>query len=223
MWPACALALTLAAAPPSASPDDPADDRAAGSAAAPALTSWDVLGGGVTDGPILATARSGFSRWFDLAAEWPLADRFGLGGFVAVGHGHFVVPGAGGDPGIAAGARLRYRLLRANGWSVGASLGLGARVDLGEGASVLTPISVRGLYALSGRVLVGAGLEVAPRLSGRTSGAAPWSIPVTVSSLSEVHLLPGVAVTLEAGLGPAIASSGVDLALRAQLGLTLRL
>lgn len=187
------------------------------------LTSWDVLGGGVTDGPVLFTARAGFSRWFDLGAEWPIADRLGVGPYAAVGHGHFVLEDAGEDPGIAVGARARYALLHEGGWSIGVTGGLGIRADLGEGSSLLVPLGIHALYGLGGRFMVGAGLDLEGRFNDRTRGPAPTSAPLLLSGLFEMHLLPGVGLTAEVGLGPAFTHPDIAFALSARVGVALRL
>lgn len=209
-WLFGALALALAA------------PSAARAASAP---SWDAMGGGVPDGPVLLTARTGYSRWLELELEGPLVADWGIGGFVGVGHGHFGVSDPGADPGLAVGARVRYALLRTQDWSIGLSGGLGARFDWARGrsGSLLVPLEAHALFALADRVQIGAGLETPLRLALLEAGGVQGQLPLLFTLLGEVHLLPSAALFASVGMGPALGEGLGDVAVRARVGVSLRL
>lgn len=192
------------------------------STATPSL-SWDVLGGG-TDGGSVVRAHFGFSNVVALALDVPLVPRWTLGVTTRLDVGHWTPRGASDDVEIVFEATGRLALVHDGAWSVGTRFGVGGGAQLNVGGgSLRIPLAVSALYAIDPRVLVGARLDVPIRAAFPSNQPDFFTVPVILSLVGEVHLLPSLAVTAEAGLGPALDTRGIETALRAQVGAAYRL
>lgn len=228
---ALAAPQTSGVAPSADAPAQTADEPAsvetaaeATSGAAPTL-SWDVLGGGIPDGGVIASARVGFSRLGEIRLEVPILDGLMVGAWLGFDVGFWTPEGAGADPGLVFGATARYRILHTSEWSIGVSASPGGRARFGSsgGGELLVPLAGRALYAVDSRILVGLALDVPVRFGFPDVGGAFFAIPLSVGFAGELHLLPPLAITANLGVGPALDTRGVETALRGTLGVGYRL
>lgn len=213
-------------APSAAVEADPAPTELAPAPSQPGM-SWDLLGGGVPDEGVLASARIGFSRLGEIRLEVPVLRELLIGAWVGLDLGYWTPAGADADGGFVFGATARWSLLHDNEWSIGASVSPGGRLRFGSigGGGVIVPVSAKALYAIDRRFLLGAAVDVPIRLSfpDRGPNDVIFALPITVGLAAETHLSPSFALTAEIGIGPSLDTRGVETAFRGVIGAGYRL
>ncbi|MEO1232255.1 MAG: hypothetical protein AAFZ18_25485 [Myxococcota bacterium] len=228
MAPTCLLTATLALGVAQGVPAGPSGDDPFAARPESAALSWDLLGGGVPDGGALLRAELGFSRLLEAGVEVPVVDGFLMGATIGIDVGHFTPSnvdfGDGVDGALVFGLTGRYRLVHDSEWTIGLRAGLLGSAQLGRaGGGVRVPLRVSALYAIDRTFLLGAMVDAPIRLEFPARLDAIFSFPLVVGLAAEFHLLPSLALTAMAGLGPALDTRGVETAFRGQIGVGYRL